>query len=57
MTKTDVIRRCEELAKACDRLAREAETLSFPTGQAVCNAAANLYDATAMAANGKGGAR
>lgn len=57
MTKTDVIRRCEELAEACDRLAREGETLSFPIGQAVYNAAANLYDAAAMAASGKDGAR
>jgi len=57
METTEFIRRCEELAKACEALERHAEGVSYPTGQAVLNAAANLYDAAAMAANGKGGAR
>ena len=57
MTKTEIIERCEELAEECERLARHAERVSFPMGQAVYNAEANLYDAAQMAQHMKGGKR
>lgn len=57
MTKTEIIERCEELAEECERLARHAERVSFPMGQAVYNAEANLCDAAQMARHMKGGKR
>ena len=50
MTRDEIIERCEELAEECERLARQAErAFSFPMGQAVYNAEANLCDAAEMA--------
>lgn len=58
MTRDEIIRRCEALAEECEKLARHAErVLSFPIGQAVYNAGANLCDAAEMAHGMKGGAR
>jgi len=57
MTRDEITRRMLELADECDKLAGKAEKLSFPIGQAVYNAAANLYDAAAMADRAKGGTR
>lgn len=48
MKRADIRRRCIELADECDRLAGHAKRVSFPMGQAVYNAAANLYDAAQM---------
>ena len=44
----DVIGSCEYLADECERLARRVERMSWPAGQAVYNAAANLSDAAEM---------
>ena len=52
MRQAEIIERCEELAEECERLARQAErAFSFPMGQAIYNAEANLRDAVAMANN------
>ena len=56
MTRDEIIERCEELAEECERLARQAErAFSFPMGQAVYNAEANLCDAAQMARHMRGG--
>lgn len=58
MTKGEIVERCEELAEECEKLARQAErAFSFPIGQAIYNAEANLCDAAAMADSMRGGKR
>lgn len=44
----DLAVRCELMAEECERLARSVERSSFPAGQAVYNAEANLSDAATM---------
>ena len=53
MHKAEIIQTCEQLAHECELLARHAERLSFPMGQAIYNAGANLEDAAAMARHAK----
>lgn len=57
MTRDEIVKRCEELAEECEKLARQVERVSFPIGQAVYNAEANLCDAAAMLENARGGKR
>ena len=58
MTRDEIIERIEELAEECEGLARQAErAFSFPMGQAIYNAEANLCDAAEMARHMRGGER
>ena len=49
MSSETIAKQCEDLAQQCEILARRAERLSFPMGQALYNAGANLEDAAIMA--------
>ena len=49
MSSETIARQCEDIARQCEVLARRAERLSFPMGQAIYNAGANLEDAAVMA--------
>ena len=56
MTRDEIIERIEELSEECEGLARQAErAFSFPMGQAIYNAEANLCDAAETARHMRGG--
>ena len=58
MIHEEIANECTRLAEECERLARRAEGVSFPIGQAVYNAGANLHDAAQMARHAtRGGKR